>query len=223
MTGLVRKATLLAACGLMIASVALASVPSKANSHIPTCIALVGNNGAGLVDAAGKFTVTVFDTNNLPVNNSLVVVDLSGCIGGDSICAAQNAGLNADNATKTVRGFSNSVGVITMSIGGHGTNTGNTAPYHAEGCVAIYADGVFLGNSNLRVYDHDGNGMGPGDLSAFLGDFFGSQPLRSDYDCTGNLGPNDLSTWLTVFFSTGVGFTGSSQNCPTTGAQYSIP
>ncbi len=225
MTGLVRKATLFAACGLLIAGAAMASVPTPGNCVVPPCIAMVGNNGAGLVDGAGNFTITVRDNNNVPINNSLVVVDLSGCIGGDWICAAQNVGLSADNATKTVRGFTNGVGVIVMAIGGHGTNLGNTPPYHAEGCVKVYADGVLItpAGTNLRVYDQDGNGLGPGDLSAFLGDFFGSQPLRDDYDCSGNMGPNDLSTWLSVFFSTAPGATGSGSNCPATGAQYSIP
>jgi len=49
MTGLVRKATLFAVCGLFAASAAMASVPSPANSTCPTCFALVGSNG-GVID-----------------------------------------------------------------------------------------------------------------------------------------------------------------------------
>ncbi len=202
-----------------------APIPSPGNSIVPPFIALVGNDGSGRVDGAGNFTITVRDNNNIPINGSLVVVDLSGCIGGDWLCATQNPGLTADNATKTVYGFANGAGVITMTIGGHGTNLGNTPPYHAEGCVKVYADGVLMtpAGINLRVYDQDGNGLAPGDFAAVLGDFFGRQSLRCDYDNSGDLGPNDLSMWLSVFFSRAPSDTGSGSNCPATGSQYSIP
>jgi len=215
MTGLVRKATLFAACGLMIAGVAMASVPSPANSVCPPCLSLVGNS-AGITDPAGNFTVTVRDLANIPINNSLVVVDFSGC-SGVVICTAQ-PGLTADCGTQTVRGFTGVGGTITMAIAGHGNNTGDTPPYNAPGCAKIYADGVLLCSVSVSIYDHDGNGLGPSDLAAFLGDFFGSQPLRSDYDCTGDLGPADLAQWLAVFFAT-TGGNGSPSNCPATSTQ----
>ncbi|HTO91529.1 MAG TPA: hypothetical protein VMJ70_10400, partial [Candidatus Sulfotelmatobacter sp.] len=66
MTGLVRKATFLVACGVLVASAAMASVPSPANSTVPTCINLVGTNGTS-ADPAGAFTVTVKDLANVPI------------------------------------------------------------------------------------------------------------------------------------------------------------
>jgi len=216
MTGLVRKATLFAACGLMIAGVAMASVPSPANSHVPACISLVGNN-AGVTDPAGNFTVTVHDLTNAPINNSLVVVDFSGC-SGVTLCTTQ-PGLTSDCATQTVRGFTNGLGQITMAIAGHGNNpTGNLPPFNAANCGKIYADGVLLGSCSVSMFDQDGNGVSGADLSAFLGDFFGGgNPTRSDYDCTGTVTGADLSVWLGVFFASG-----SPSNCPGSGAQCSM-
>jgi hypothetical protein len=211
MTGLVRKASLFAVCGLLAASAAMASVPSPANSVSPPCVALVGS-AAGVTDPAGNFTVTVRDISNFPINNSLVVVDLSACH-GLQICTTQ-PGLTSDCATQTVRGFTGPAGTITLAIAGHGNNSGDTPPYNLANCGKIYADGVLLGSPSIQCYDHNGSGMGPADLSAWLGDFFGSQPNRSDYDCTGSLGPADLSAWLTVFFASN-----STNNCPATGTQ----
>lgn len=218
MTGLVRKATLFAAGGLLIAGVAMASVPSPANSLIPHCISLVGSS-SGVVDPVGNFSVTVRDINNVPVNNSLVVVDFSAC-SGVTLCQTQ-PGLTVDCGSHTVRGFSNSSGVFTATIAGHGNNPGgNQPPFNPPGCAKVFADGVLLGNGtnvNISMYDQDGNGVAGGDLSSFLGDFFGSGPLRSDYDCTGSVDGADLSKWLTVFFGSG-----SANNCPAVDTQCSM-
>jgi len=213
MTGLVRKATLFAVCGLVAAGAAYASVPSPANSSVPPCFALVGEN-AGTIDPAGNFTITVRDLANLPINGSLVVVDLSG-VSGLQICDNNEAGFTVDCGTQTVRGFTGVGGTITMAIKGHAVNSGgNVPPYSAYNSAKVYADGVLLASPTAQAYDHDGSGMGPADLSAWLGDFFGgNDPSRSDYDCTGApLGPSDLSTWLTVFFASG-----STGNCPAGG------
>src|SRR5262245_16098635 len=88
MTGLVRKATLLTVCGLVIAGAAVANTPSPANSQKP-CIMLMdfpnSNNNAGanaamcadpLYDA---LHVVVRDGSNAPVQNAEVILDFSGC------------------------------------------------------------------------------------------------------------------------------------------------
>jgi len=214
MTGLVRKATLIAACGLFVASVAMASVPSPGNSICPPCVQLVGQSG-GVSDPAGNFTVTVRDLANIPINNSLVVIDLSAC-SGLQICGTQ-PGLTVDCATQTVRGFTGPTGTITISILGHANNSGgDQPPFNPANCAKIFADGVLLCSPSVQTYDMDGGGMGPADLSAWLGDFFGpDNPSRADYDCSGSLGPSDLSQWLTVFFASG-----SSSGC--SGAQCSV-
>jgi hypothetical protein len=212
MTGLVRKATLFAVCGLLAASAAFASVPSPANSTTPPCVRLVGNNGA-TADPAGTFTVTVRDLANLPINNSLVVIDFSGC-SGLVICNSNafDAASTVDCGTQTVRKFTGVGGSASFTILGHANNSGgNQPPYGSYNSGKIFADGVLLGSPSVSAFDHDGGGLGPADLAAWLGDFFnGNNPSRSDYDCTGApLGPSDLSAWLGVFFGGG-----SGQNCP---------
>jgi hypothetical protein len=218
MTGLVRKATLLAVCGVLAASAAFASVPSPANSTVPGCVALVASN-AGTIDPAGQFTVTVRDLANLPINNSLVVVDFSSASSLVLCNTGTFAGVTVDCGTQTARAFTGAGGTVTFRIAGHAANAGgNQPPYPAFNDGKIFADGVLLGSPTVQAYDNDGVGMGAGDLSAFLGDFFGgNNPSRADYDCSGGLGASDLSAWLTVFFaSNGV------TNCPASGTQCSV-
>ncbi len=210
MTGLVRKATLLAVCGLLAASAAMASVPSPANSDKPSCFGLVGSN-TGTIDPAGEFCVTVRDLANLPINNSLVVVDLSGC-SGLYICDNNEMGLTVDCGTQTVRGFTGAGGVICFRIKGYANNGpfGDTSPVNPFNCAKIYADGVLLNSPSVYAYDHDGNGLLINDLSPQLGDFFGaSNPAsRSDINCDGANLPNDWSLFLDVYF-----LDGSIENC----------
>ena len=215
MTGLVRKATLFAVCGLLAASAAFASVPSPANSTTPPCISLVGDDGAGTIDGDGAFTVTVRDLANFPINNSLVVIDFSSC-SGLTICDNNELGYVVDCGTRTVRGFTGVGGTITFRIKGHANNSGgNIPPYNPYNCGKIFADGVLLSSPSVSAYDHDGGGMGAADLSAWLGDFFGGlDPSRSDYDCSGApLGAADLSRWLDVFFDVAANGN-SANNCP---------
>ena len=214
MTGLVRKATLFAVCGVLAASAALASVPSPTNSTAPACISLVGSS-AGVIDVAGQFTVTVRDLANVPINNSLVVVDFSGATGLTLCNTGAFAGVTLDCGTQTARAFTGAGGTVTFRIAGHANNSGNQAPYQPYNDGKIFADGVLLRSPTVRAFDHNASGMGAADLSAWLADFFGpNNPSRSDYDCTGNLGAADLSAWLAVFFASG-----SVTNCPASGTQ----
>jgi len=218
MTGLVRKATLLAVSGVFAASAAFASVPSVGNSTAPACVALVGN-AAGTIDVAGQFTVTVRDLANLPINNSLVVVDFSNAHGLVLCNTGAFAGVTLDCGTQTARAFTGAGGTVTFRVAGHAQNGGgNQPPYPPYNDGRIFADGVLLRSPTVQAYDNDGVGMGAGDLSAFLGDFFGgNNPSRADFDCSGGLGAADLSAWLTVFFASG-----STSNCPASGTQCSV-
>jgi hypothetical protein len=251
MTGLVRKATLFAVCGLLAANAAMASTPSAANSICPGNInwigykpggpgpnAVKGNGTLGggyIIDGVNApFTITVNDLNNLPVNNSFVVIDFSLC-DGLQLCSDQDqAGIVAvcDNQ---VRGFTGPGGTLTLSIGGHANNTGSgnpsgdSSPYsglNGAGCASISADGVPLAaNIQVATFDQNGGGVFPSDQSCYLGDYFrvnngddGQSPDRSDYDASGTLLPSDQAIYLAVYFSLesldNCGAPGTVPECP---------
>jgi hypothetical protein len=226
MTGLVRKASLFVVCGLLAASAASASTPSAANSVVPGAIQLVGNNSGvkDVVDA--NFTIIVRDLNNLPVNNSFVIIDFATCH-NLNICSDQmQAGITAVCPSQ-VRGFTGPAGTLSLSITGHANNSGgDTSPTNGNsgsGCATVEADGTPL-KANIRVatYDQDGNGVAGADLAAWLGDNFGiahafvpQHPDRSDYDGSGGVGGADLALWLSVNFGVLNGFVPASiNNCP---------
>ena len=212
MTGLVRKAALLTAAGLMIASAAMAGVPSPGNSTTPACITLVGN-AAGIPDATGTFTVTVRDLANNPLNGASVVVDLSGTT-DLRICSNQlDAGALVNCPAKTTRKFTNALGQVTFIVLGGSNGAGNATTLIGGG--RIYANGVLIASPTVSAYDLDNSsGVGANDLSAWLGDFGSGSPFgRSDYDCSSTIGANDLSIWLTAFGS-GSSTTSCAVSCP---------
>jgi len=229
MTGLVRKATLLTLCGLLVAGAAMAGVPSSATSSKPACINLVGTNGT-VTDPAGQFTVTVRDVANNAVANSQVKIDFSGCVDINIGTQASQlfAGLTVNCTNKTITAVSNATGIATFRIVGSAKNpTGGVLPKSLSGCASISADNQPLGTMTIGAFNEDGSidsppGSGTGvagnDLSAWKGDFFtAGNPYygRSDFDCNGAVGGNDLSVWLTVFFAAGApSGRGASAQCP---------
>src|SRR5258708_27359243 len=152
MTGLVRKATLLTACGVLFAAAAMANVPSAANSSVPACISIMGS-AAGTPDAAGTFTITVRDLANNPLNGSSVVVDFSGH-SDMIICDNQlNGAVLVNCPAKTVRQFTNALGQVTFTVIGGSTGGGLAVSVGSGG--KVYADGVLLGSPGASVYDLD--------------------------------------------------------------------
>jgi hypothetical protein len=236
MTGLVRKATLLSVCGLLVAGAALAAVPSPTNSTIPNIIHLVGANGAGtVVDPVGTYTVIIKDLANNPVQNSSVVVDFSLCGTFDTnMGTVQNhPGVTLDCPTKTVRGLTDATGTFSFRVRGAAHNTGNLAGNNTP-CGRVFADGVImkatagiggatnLGTNGIIVSTYNENGAADNsgftalDLSAFAGDFFSANYYtRSDFNGDGIKSPLDLSNMAGVFFSmTTASATGSAAFCP---------
>ena len=206
MTGLVRKATLLTAAGLLAASAAMAGVPSPTNSTTPPCITLVGSL-AGVPDAAGQFNIVVRDLANNPLNGASVVIDLSGC-NDLSICDDQlDANALVNCGAKTTRKFTNALGQVTFIVLGGSNGGGNASSLLGAG--RIYANGTQIQAPTVSAFDLDGaGGVGANDLSAWFGDFGAGQPFgRSDYDCSGTIGANDLSLWFGEF---GAGTSASS-------------
>lgn len=216
MTGLVRKATLLAVCGLMVmAATALAGIPDPSKCTVPTFIDLVGT-AVGTPDSRGTFTITVLDMNLNPVQNCQTILDFSACT-ESRLCDNQlDTTKVVDCPTRTVRGFTNASGHITFTVIGAAKNAPPSVPGAGSNCVNILAGGVSLGLATAAVFDQNGaqtnNGVDLTDAIAVLRDwgsgiYFG----RSDLDHDGLLGLTDAIKDLRV-----VGDGTSSNGCTTT-------
>jgi hypothetical protein len=236
MTGLVRKAALLSVGGLLLAASAMATVPSPANSVVPCAISLIGNNSLGTIaDPKGDFQVIVRDVTNTPLSGVVVAVDFSGCCNDIRVGTTQlGAGVTVNAVTKQAFATTDVTGTATFRIEGGasslptGPRPGLATPTPgAVGCAKVYAgatlltDGISLVQPAVSVYDLNGAlvggaGVGGGDLSLYLDDFFsnGAPYLqyrqRSDFDrraisgiCTNGIGGGDLSKWLGVFLPNG--------------------
>ena len=206
---------MLAAGGCLVASAAMAGVPSPGNSTVPACIVLAGSL-AGTPDDVGLFIVTVRDLANNPLSGASVVVDFSGCT-DIAICSDQlDLNVVVNCAAKTVRGFTCATGRVRFGILGGSNGSGNATTL--LGGAKIYANGTLIASPTAAVFDLDGaNGVGINDLSVWLTDFgtFGNPAFgRSDYDCSGSVGINDLSVWLTEF-GNGSSAASCAVGCPT--------
>lgn len=208
MTGLVRKAAVLAACGVIFgAAVAFAGVPDPTNSTIPSRINLVGvNSGTLLIDQLSPdavVTVTVRDLAANPIANSSVVLDFSGTTSDTRIGDVQPlAGLTANCGTHGVSALTDVAGVATFSIQGGGLAI--TGAPHGASAGLIYADGVLLGPIAVGIYDLNGSaGVDPLDLARLGSDILGgSNPERANYfDADLVVDGLDLSVWGAVYFS----------------------
>jgi len=212
MTGLVRKALLLAVCGLLSAGVAVAHVPDPANSECPSaCLKVVGHDGS-VGDPIAEYCVTVRDFNNLPIENSSVVIDFSDC--DLQLCIDQlDAGVIVDCVSQTVRKLTDASGVACFRVIGKSRPglgcTGGPKP-----CANIFADGVFLCAVYTPTYDlinDTAAGVGGNDFSEFLHLFFdcGAYLTRIDYNCDNQITGDDFSEFLAVFYAGA-----SAANCP---------
>jgi hypothetical protein len=187
-----------------------------------------GINGTFYIDGVdAPVAINVRDINNLPVNNSEVVLDFTLCH-NLQLCSDQ---LQLDGqgnpfvvncAANTVTGYTDASGDLTLSIGGHGNNgatglfNGDTDPNSGlacAGCLKIYADNVDLtpgGPLGVGSYDQDGApGVTPSDQASFLGDQNGvlngyvpRDPDRSDFDGTCVVIPSDQSLYMQVLYGT---------------------
>jgi hypothetical protein len=210
MTGLVRKAMLLAVCGLLAASAAVAHVPDPANSDCPgTCIRVVGHDGT-VGDPLGQYCVTIRDFNNVPIENSSVVIDFSNS--DAQLCVDQkDPDVIVDCVSQTVRKLTNVSGQACFRVIGKRRNVDcATKPAAA---VEVFADGVFICGVYSPIYDlvnENGVGMSGNDLSQFLHLFLDCGVYLSaiDYNCNSVTDGDDLSQFLAGFFGGG-----SVQNC----------
>jgi hypothetical protein len=207
MTGLIRKATLLAVCGVLLATAAKAGVPSRENSDVPASFIIVTHSDTP--DPYGQFSVTVRDLANNVLPGANVCIDVMPCV-DIHICADQadpDATVNCEGGTTCK--VTDGTGSVTFIVLGGGNNSGQSPGCQAP-LVRVEADGVVIGEPITAVADQDGYfGVGANDLSVWIDDFGSGQYwVRSDYDGDGTLGANDLSVWLDIF-----GAGGSSASC----------
>jgi len=214
MTGLVRKASLLAVLGILAtATVAGAGVPDPAQCVIPSFFDLVACKD-GVVDSYGAFTVTVNDAGGNPMPGVAVEIVFAS----DLYIYSAIAGLTVNCTDNSVMAMTDASGVAYFTIPGATINTNGVAAGSGLGGAAIYANDIALGTATVAVYDENGAATTAGvevtDLAAWLGDFAKVGTIgykgRSDFNHNGAVEVVDLSTWLVRFASQN-----SSQNCGT--------
>jgi hypothetical protein len=222
MTGLVRKAILLTAFGVLAAASAYAATPCASCSTVPTSINIMGHAGPN-ADPLSQFVVTILDATNSPLNGATVTVDFTACCNDMRVSTTQSlAGLVV--AGKTVSAVTNVAGQATFRIeGGARDQTVPPVPgivtptvsIASGGCATITAtvplgtpvlitNGVDHPTVFVAAWDLDGAlGAGSGitgvDLSLFFYDVlstgspFLQQRQRSDFNHSGNVNGADGS------------------------------
>jgi hypothetical protein len=186
MTGLVRKATLLTACGLFAAAGAFAAVPSPATSTVPCAIVLVGHNaGVTAADVYGQFVVVVKDATSSPLNGATVTVDFTGCCPGIRLGNTQlGAGVTHVANSAKASALTDVTGTATFRIEGAAaaatsfiTGTAGCASISATvpaGSPVVLTNGIDHPTVLVSAPDLGGVNGNPGvdatDLSVYIGD-----------------------------------------------------
>ena len=208
MTGLVRRATLITAAGLLAATAAMAGVPSATTSSQPSGLFMkVLGQSAGSQDPASNFSYTIRDASNNPVPGSVVILNFASCT-DVRICSSPQPTGTANCGAKTVSGVTNASGQVTFGI--IGSSSAGAATFGS--CAHVTADGVPMSNLHVATGDYDAvNGINPLDVSATFGDVnAGTNRARSDFDNNGIVNPLDVSA---VFGLANAG--GSPASCTT--------
>jgi len=223
MTGLVRKATLLCVCGLLMGGTAMAGVPDPAASDQPGRLAGSSaqaflNIGGGSVpispqdgnvinaiDPAMTATYTIRDAFNNLVGNATIIITFTNCTNQDlRLCAAQpHPGLIFNCTAKTLTAVTNSSGVATFAVGGYAASGPGNPAGAGAGCATVQVDGVPFANLTVGAFDQNGGGgVNPADLSNWLGDrqaFIANAANyrgRSDFNGSNTVDPADGSLIL---------------------------
>lgn len=174
-------------------------VPWYGNSTVPSLIRVAGFGADGVLDPLSEVTIVVRDLANNPLAGALVSFDFSGCAPA-TICAVSSSTCHElDVPNQRVHTVTDANGVVTLRFAGTANNPGG-APALGDELVELFVCGTLLASRPAVFFDmNGGDGVGAGDLSAWLTDFnMISIWLRGDYDGNGALGANDLSLWLTA-------------------------
>ena len=211
MTGLVRKAILLSAVGLVVAGAATAGVPSSGNSTKPSYVLTTGYTNPP--DPVGLGQYIIRDGSNVVVPNAEAVLDFTLCT---DIRLSQNisgATTTTTCASKRVTGNTDGLGVLNFNVVA-GSN-GNAAPRATNACIAVTVNSVPFPNISAAAADRDGaGGVASGDFSAVIFDFVNFPAAgRSDLDNTGAVASGDLSKLVSIFVAGASALSGSPY-CP---------
>ena len=222
MTGLVRMATLFTAAGVLMASIAVASVPTCGNCTAPSLIPLVTRdalNDPDLIDFGTQsptLTISVRDLGNNPLNNASVVIDL-GNVTDLQLCADQQDLDALVNCTaKTIRKFTDVTGIVHFTVLGGGKGA---VPATGLAGGRIYVNGILISSPTVATCDLNGiNGIDAFDKAILLSDinaFPGQARGRSDENGDNAVNAFDVAVWLTHFNApTHVASCGSLGTCP---------
>jgi len=230
MTGLVRRATLFTAVGMVAAGAALAGVPSLGTSTIGNVIQLGGRTNAGVADVKCTKAITVRDAANNVVPNSTVVINFTTCYANEIRIAQPGAtwNQNVNCGARTASAVTNASGVASFQVVGGSNITTSGAAGAGEGCASVAADGIPLGNLSVATPDFNaasGGATAPGvdgqDTLIFNGNRWGGAGL---YRVRANLiyttgGPQVIDGQDTLSFN-GYRWGGGSGNPNYTGASF---
>jgi hypothetical protein len=229
MTGVVRKAVLLAVLGLTVATSAMAYLPSPTNCTVPTFFDVYAcRNGIpdplnavnpkyGFVNQVVVRDIAGFPVVNCPVSLEFCSdVKLYNAVPG---YAWQVVVCDPPTGKSRITVNTDVNGVAQFYLIGATTNFAAGNPLGPGAwCVTVTALGIPLGMAAATAFDQNGVagalGVDPGDVSCWLSDY-GRQGIfgykgRSDYNHVNGIDPGDVSVWLYVF-----GLGNSSQNCGT--------
>jgi hypothetical protein len=185
MTGMVRKALLIAAGFAVVASVASAGVPDPRFSTFDAVV--VGNaSGTPIGGVPAGFDVTVRDVSNAPLSG--VTVTLNFSTSGMKVFSTQNAGTTVNCPAKSISRVTNGAGQVNFGA--------RVAKFNNANTIEVAANGVVLGNVRGRSTDIDGTDgrTGLGDLALFSANLLSNPSAQqTDFDLNGTTGLGDLA------------------------------
>lgn len=170
---------------VLIPAVAIAAVPSPANSTTPPCLAPCPMGDVAL-------TVVVRDFANNPVAGSSVVFSFADCPNAFLCPPRPNDDYTVDLTLRTIRAITDASGTVTIH-----PRVGGTGP---AGSVGLFADGVLLRSYALASPDQNGNGVCVSLVDtddAIFAAKLGALDPTADFNCSG--GPVDAADQLYFF------------------------
>ena len=154
-----------------------ASIPDPANSEVPPCLA---------VCPAGDLVtvVVVRDFNNVPVENSSVIIEFYDCPAFAICPPAKSDPYIWDDPTRTVRRLTDATGAARFPLRAGGVCGANV--------VRVFADGIFLAARALASPDQNGNLSVSAADQAVANAKLGMPDPTADFDCNGTVTAADL-------------------------------